>query len=68
MKLIVGLKTSNVIKKRLQHKCFPVKFAKVFRTAFLQKSSGGCFWTNPGDLCGSLCGEVMLWLFSTSLS
>ena len=38
------------------------------RTPFLQNFSCGCFWANPGYLCGSLCGEVMLWSFSTSLS
>ena len=34
----VLLKACNFIKKRLQHGCFPVKFAKVLRT------SGGYFW------------------------
>ena len=63
---VTGLKTSNVI-KRLQQKCLPVKFAKVLRTPFSQNTSGGCFWTNR-DLCGSLCGKVMLWSFSASLS
>ena len=32
------------LKKRLQHRCFPVKFARFLRTTFLQNSSGGCFW------------------------
>ena len=35
---------------------------------FLQNNSGGCFWTNPGDLWGSLSDELMLWSFSISLS
>ena len=65
---VAGLKTSNVIKKRLQHRYFPAKFAKFLRALFSQNISGGCFWTNPGDFCGSLCGEVTLWWFSTSLS
>ena len=30
--------------------------------------SRGYFWTDPRDPCGSLCGEVMLWSLSTSLS
>ena len=34
---------SNFIKKRLQHSCFPVKFAKFLRTPFLQNTSSGCF-------------------------
>ena len=29
-----GLKACNFIKKRLQHRCFPVKFAKLLRTPF----------------------------------
>ena len=34
----------NFIKNRLQHRCFPVKFAKFLRTPFLQNTSGGYFW------------------------
>ena len=37
------LRTCNFIKKRLQRRCFPVKFAKFLRAPFLQKASGGCF-------------------------
>ena len=59
------ISTYNAIKKRLQHRCFPGKFAN-FST--LQNNFGGCFCTNRGDLCGSMCGEVMLWSFSRSLS
>ena len=33
----LGLKTYNFTKKRLQHRSFPVKIAKFFRTAFLVK-------------------------------
>ena len=40
---VAGLKTSKVTKKRVQHRCFPVKFAKVLRTPFLQNTSGDCF-------------------------
>ena len=35
---------------------------------FLQNASSGCFWSNSGDLCGSLCDTVILWSFSSSLS
>ena len=31
---VSGLKTGNFIKKRLQHRCFPVNIAKFLRTAF----------------------------------
>ena len=39
-----GLKACNFIKKRFQHKFFPMNFAKFLRTLFLQNTSGGCFW------------------------
>ena len=35
------LQDCNFIKKRLQHKCFPMKFAKFLRTPFLQNTSSG---------------------------
>ena len=41
---VVGLEVCNFIKKRPQHRCFPVKFAKFFRTPFLQNTTGGCFF------------------------
>ena len=33
----------KIFKKRLQHRCFPVKFTKFLITTFLQNTSGGCF-------------------------
>ena len=41
---VSGLKVWNFIKKKLQHRCFPVKLMKFFRTPFLQNISGGRFW------------------------
>ena len=35
--IMTGLKAGNFIKKRLQHKCFPVSIAKFLRTAFFTK-------------------------------
>ena len=46
--MLTGLKAWNVIKKRLQHRCFPVIIAKILRIAFLQNTSGGCFL----NICG----------------
>ena len=37
------MKTGNFIIKKLQHRCFPVKFAKFLRTSFLQNTSDGYF-------------------------
>ena len=36
---VEGLKASNFIKKKLQHICFPVKFAKLLRVVSSQKAS-----------------------------
>ena len=62
---VAGLKTCNIIKKRLQHRYSPVKF---LRTTLSQKTSSGCFWTNPRVPCGSFCSKAILWSFSTILS
>ena len=35
---IAGLRACNFIKKILQHKCFPVKFAKFFKNTFLYRT------------------------------
>ena len=35
-KKAAGLKACNFIEKRLQHKCFPVKFAKFLKTTILK--------------------------------
>ena len=42
-KKVAGPQPCNFITKRLQHRCFPVKFAKFLRAPFLQKASGGYF-------------------------
>ena len=41
---VPGLKACNFIKKRLRHRCFPVKFAKCLQYLFLQNTPGSCFW------------------------
>ena len=38
---VASLKACNFIKKIIQLRCFPVKFAKFLRTSFLQNTSGG---------------------------
>ena len=40
---VAGLRPTTLLTKRLSHRCFPVKFAKFLRTAFLQNSSENCF-------------------------
>ena len=37
-KKVAGLKACNFIKKRLQHRCFPVRFEKFLRTPFFTEN------------------------------
>ena len=41
---VAGFQACNFTKKRLQHRCFSVKFAKSLRETFLHDTSGGYFW------------------------
>ena len=34
---VAGLKACNFVKKRLQHRCFPLKFIKFLRTHFFRE-------------------------------
>ena len=45
---VAGLRPATLLKERLWHRCFPVKFAKFLRTPIFTEHSGGCFcdWTN----------------------
>ena len=43
---VADLKACNLIKKRLQHRCFPLNIDKFLKTAFLQNTSDGCFLFN----------------------
>ena len=40
---VAGLQACNFIKKRLEHRCFPVNFAKFLRTLILKRICGVCF-------------------------
>ena len=47
--------------KRLQHRCFPVKFVKLSRTPFTQNNSCGCFWKiylDRPEKGGDTTGEI----------
>ena len=58
-KMFLSLKACNFIKKRLQHRCFPVNIAKLLRTPFSQNTSGGCFYNYLNiDYCYLLGHEV----------
>ena len=60
--------TAATLLNRDSNKMFSSEICKIFKNSlFLQNVSGDSFWTNRGNLCGSLCDELMLWLFRTSL-
>ena len=47
---IRDLEACNFIKKRLQHSCFPMKFAKFLRITNWRTSANDCFWNLPFDI------------------
>ena len=59
---LIKLQAWNFVKKRLQHRCFPVKFAKVLRTPVLKNTSGGYFYL----CCFSSMFRLLLLLCRTS--
>ena len=48
---VVDLKARNLIKKRLEHRYFPVNIEKFLRTAFLLNTSGGYFLLFIVNIC-----------------
>ena len=40
LKKVGGLRPGTLLKRRLLHRCFPVNFAKILRTPFIQNTSG----------------------------
>ena len=52
---VVGLKTNSFVKKRLQHRCFPLNIARFFNNSFfkkhLRKATSGTF-TNFAKFTG----------------
>ena len=47
---VLALKACKFIKKRLQRRCFAVKFLKFFRKPFFTEHSCGCFLIDLGFL------------------
>ena len=62
------LKVSNFIKKRFQQRCFPLKFVKFLRTAFLQNTSGSCFWRTVLSVRSRSRSRNAFWKFFMCLS
>ena len=44
---VPGLRPATLLKKRFRHRYFPVNFAKLLRTPFLQNISGRLLFTLP---------------------
>ena len=40
------IRSADLLEKRLQHRCFPVKIAKFLRTNLLWTTCSGCFSTS----------------------
>ena len=45
---VVDRKACNFIKKRLQHRCFPVNIGKFFKKPILKNILYACFWRDFG--------------------
>ena len=41
---VAGFRPTNLLKKRLWHRCFPVNFTQFLRTPFYRTSPEDCFW------------------------
>ena len=51
---LAGLRAYNFVKKKLQHRCFLVKFGKYLRTPILKKQAVNNFFTNKPNSSFSL--------------
>ena len=56
---VASLEAYKFIKKRLQHRCFPVNIANFLRKFYLKKTIGGCF---VSLLCISSFFLLSVWL------
>ena len=68
---IVGLRPATLLKKRLWNRCFPVNFAKLLRTPFLQMILKQRHWKVYLDGCFSgriYFGNIPAWLLLKSSS
>ena len=53
---VASLEAYKFIKKRLQHRCFPVNIVNFFRKFYLKNTTGGCFCT---------CNSPGIWLYKS---
>ena len=59
---LAELKACNFIKKRLQHRCFPVKFAKFLRTPIL-KNICGRLLLKEMNIMNNILKALLMYLF-----
>ena len=50
-------KACNFVKKRLQHRCYLVKFAKYLRILFFTEN----LFTVPASVCSEILGKNLVW-------
>ena len=50
------IKACNFVKKRVQHRCYLVKFAKYLRTLFFTEY----FFTVPTSVCSESLGKILV--------
>ena len=52
---------ATLLKEKLQHRCFPVNFAKFLRTTVLENKSGSWFWYTAYLISQYLSYNELLW-------
>ena len=56
---VAGLRPALLSQNRRWNRCFPVNFAKLLRTAFLQNTSSGCFCTSNISTEAIFCSIIV---------
>ena len=54
------MQASDLLKKRLWHRCFPGNFVKLLKTTILKNSTGGCFWLTPIPLSSIVISHILI--------
>ena len=58
----VGLRPATLLKKRLQHRCFPVNFVKYLRTPFLYRTRPvAASWNQKNDFLKTIFEATIFW-------
>ena len=57
---VAGLRPIILLKKKLQHRCFPVNIANLKKHIFHRKPPDDCFWLFIVDFANEPCAEGLL--------